>query len=821
MFDLRSGIEIDLSLDSVSNPGRGASMGEEELTSVDISDNDLSSSALDERIERFRSVSIFRARRSGLSQVPWQSFGMLDALTILDLSGNQLCGCAMLERLPTTLRELNLSGNQLTGLTSISLELDSDGGTFTMPFLKSLDISNNQLESLPSALEAPILQTLNFSKNRIAILPTNLLAPCSRSLSTLVGKENQLSDPPPDLRSFQSLRTVDLGQNAFTDAPAISPSLVSLSLEGNRLSNLLNLFGGDQSNNESFQSSLTELRISSNKLTTLDEDVVQCLTSVVMIDASMNDLSDLPHCVGYLPQLRRIVMDGNPCLRRIRHQLLNDTRALKAFLRTRGGPPMRAGYNLDAGQEAEGGAAVGRGAGGAGSGSSASTGVGSGGGGGQVKVSRPTNSNWRNIINDALVGTFKLDLRNKRLDSLPGDLRNDLSKPDGSAAGSSGRQGGYNNYDDNTAPVIDTVGKRIRRLDLSNNALASLDDGWFEALPNLVRLDSVKNRIDSLPESMANVSLAEIIMSRNLLTSEAVAQSVLCRSMSLLSRSLTTLDLSGNRLEWFPSEICNNLPNLARLVLSGNGIKTLAIEGEGQQRRGWTGQQQDRFPLPSLELLDLSSNKITDLGTLPDSLAGVGNNGAKELKTLLLSNNELRTLPPQLGDVVSLTTINLKGNPQRGIRPAVLEKGCDDILAYLRGRKVPTVTNAVATKSLKATGAISTESSRRKVDGRLGASKVVGTGGGGAHVGVAETPAVPAITSSSTNNNNKDCNDNDNEEQMLADRVAELTLTVDEFRMKLNNVHLSEAMKYKMKKDMAKHRAEMIREERKLRALRG
>ena len=60
----------------------------------------------------------------------------IEKFTILDLSGTHLCGCAMMNLLPTTLRGLNLSGNQLTGLTTILVELDSDGnGTFNMPFL--------------------------------------------------------------------------------------------------------------------------------------------------------------------------------------------------------------------------------------------------------------------------------------------------------------------------------------------------------------------------------------------------------------------------------------------------------------------------------------------------------------------------------------------------------------------------------------------------------------------------------------------------------------------------------------------------------------
>ena len=67
MFDLRSGIEIDLSLDSTDNPGRWQSYGEEDVTNLDVSDNELRTSSnnngngngFDERIAKFISLRRF------------------------------------------------------------------------------------------------------------------------------------------------------------------------------------------------------------------------------------------------------------------------------------------------------------------------------------------------------------------------------------------------------------------------------------------------------------------------------------------------------------------------------------------------------------------------------------------------------------------------------------------------------------------------------------------------------------------------------------------------------------------------------------------
>eukprot|EP00591_Stephanopyxis_turris_P001612 CAMPEP_0195514218 /NCGR_PEP_ID=MMETSP0794_2-20130614/5673_1 /TAXON_ID=515487 /ORGANISM="Stephanopyxis turris, Strain CCMP 815" /LENGTH=47 /DNA_ID= /DNA_START= /DNA_END= /DNA_ORIENTATION= len=46
------------------------------------------------------------------------------------------------------------------------------------------------------------------------------------------------------------------------------------------------------------------------------------------------------------------------------------------------------------------------------------------------------------------------------------------------------------------------------------------------------------------------------------------------------------------------------------------------------------------------------------------------------MKSLLLNNNDLRMIPPALGMLEQLNNLDLRGNPQKSIRPGVLEKNC-------------------------------------------------------------------------------------------------------------------------------------------------
>jgi Leucine-rich repeat (LRR) protein len=100
-------------------------------------------------------------------EVDWTSIiSRYDNLHVLDVSSSNLLTGAHLECLSATVREVDLSSN--------TTEESDNEPAIVLPYLVRLDISNNQLNKLPSLMEVPALQTLVFSNNQIEELPSDL-----------------------------------------------------------------------------------------------------------------------------------------------------------------------------------------------------------------------------------------------------------------------------------------------------------------------------------------------------------------------------------------------------------------------------------------------------------------------------------------------------------------------------------------------------------------------------------------------------------------------------------------------------------------------
>jgi hypothetical protein len=145
---------------------------------------------------------------------------------------------------------------------------------------------------------------------------------------------------------------------------------------------------------------------------------------------------------------------------------------------------------------------------------------------------------------------------------------------------------------------------------------------------------------------------------------------------------LQEVNLSENNLIGLPQELMN-LPNLKRLFLHSNKIRTLPPLGG----------------LLELEILDLHNNEITllptDLGLLT------------KLQVLDMEHNKLRVLPPEIGELdklnhlnlarnrikivatslvhlTNLTYMNLRLNPIVNLPPHIYVQGTAACLQYLR-----------------------------------------------------------------------------------------------------------------------------------------
>ncbi|CAB3223780.1 unnamed protein product [Arctia plantaginis] len=174
--------------------------------------------------------------------------------------------------------------------------------------------------------------------------------------------------------------------------------------------------------------------------------------------------------------------------------------------------------------------------------------------------------------------------------------------------------------------------------------------------------DFSKNKLTTLPKGFVRLSetLTQLILSANNLTS--IAPEINCLT------KLQFLDVSKNSLTDLPMEL-GHLKNLRELVISNNKLTKIP---------------RCVYDVENLEILLAADNKIEEVNVSSDALAKL-----KNLAVLDLSNNSIFTVPPELGNFTHLRTLELMGNCFRQPRHAILTKGTESILSYLRDR-IPT-----------------------------------------------------------------------------------------------------------------------------------
>ncbi len=135
----------------------------------------------------------------------------------------------------------------------------------------------------------------------------------------------------------------------------------------------------------------------------------------------------------------------------------------------------------------------------------------------------------------------------------------------------------------------------------------------------------------------------------------------LAESISQLTENTEALDLSGQQLDKFPTEILT-YPNLKVLLLYNNNISELPAELSrlySLYKLDLSDNQIAFLPASSVQLrylktLDLSGNKLRQV---PKEIANL-----TDLNTLLLARNQLDSIPITLGKLPNLNTLDLSFN---------------------------------------------------------------------------------------------------------------------------------------------------------------
>jgi len=153
-------------------------------------------------------------------------------------------------------------------------------------------------------------------------------------------------------------------------------------------------------------------------------------------------------------------------------------------------------------------------------------------------------------------------------------------------------------------------------------------------------------------------------------------------------RSLVELDVSFNSLSYLPTNIGYELPNLQKLMIQLNKIRSLPSSiCELKSLRYLDAHFNELHGLPiaigrmtNLEVLNLSSN-FSDLKELPETFGDLTN-----LRELDLSNNQIHALPDTFGRLDNLTKLNLEQNPLELPPMEIVNQGVEAVKGFMAKR---------------------------------------------------------------------------------------------------------------------------------------
>ncbi|KAF5300572.1 hypothetical protein FQA39_LY11118 [Lamprigera yunnana] len=200
---------------------------------------------------------------------------------------------------------------------------------------------------------------------------------------------------------------------------------------------------------------------------------------------------------------------------------------------------------------------------------------------------------------------------------------------------------------------------RTRFLSLGMRNLTGIPNSVFEdsqfAEVNIV--DLCKNQLTAVPEGL--------VLLKNKLTELNLSANKLKIIPDFLSActSLHFLDVSKNALRDLPDGM-GNLKRMREIIISNNKFQSIP---------------ECIYELKGLEVLNATDNMISEIDV--SNLKKL-----KRLATLALTNNNINFVPPELGTLTHLRSLELVGNSFRQPRYTVLEQGTESILSYLRNR---------------------------------------------------------------------------------------------------------------------------------------
>ncbi|CAK4126271.1 unnamed protein product [Aphanomyces euteiches] len=305
---------------------------------------------------------------------------------------------------------------------------------------------------------------------------------------------------------------------------------------------------------------------------------------------------------------------------------------------------------------------------------------------------------------------------------------------------------------------------KLTVLDLSKNGLTSLPSGISECT-NVQTIVFDDNSLENLPQSLSRLPYVQILrLRKNNFTSEALEN--ILHHNSPLVRSVKELDVRNNVLQSVPQNI-EHLKLMHTLLLSFNRISNLDNVNWGR--------------MSQLSILSVADNKLISIGNVYQ---------IPNLTSLSIENNNLSQIPFSLGLCQNLKALYLNGNPQRTIRITTLNKGTEEIVQYLKNRLTPDEVESLLQAKQNSHIEIPEPSTED------------------ATIAPPPSPLPPAVATSSTAQASVISENTSAILPQLEERISQLEAELEESG-------LSVAKRYALKKELAKVRAEKIRESRK------
>ncbi|XP_042562941.1 leucine-rich repeat-containing protein 40 [Clupea harengus] len=499
-----------------------------------------------------------------------------------------------------------------------------------LPALVVLDVHDNQLTTLPKEIgELDQLQKLVLSHNKLKELPLELWG--LTNLRSLHLQQNQLEGLPQEIAQLINLDEIDLSNNQLAEVPdglGNLTKLVKLNLSCNKLKSLSPAISN--------MKNLRMLDCTKNQLESIPP-VMAKMESLELLYLRHNKLRFLPE----LPQCKTLkeLHMGNNQIEEMKAEYMKHLSALSVLeLRDNKLKVLPDEVTLLEGLERL---------------DLANNDI----------TSLPcTLGNLPNLKSVSLEGNplrgVRRDLLTKGTGELLKYLRSRIKEPDGSTA-----------EQPKTAMTLPSQARidvhsinTLKTLNYSEKQESMVPDDVFDAAggSQVATVNFCKNQLTEVPPRLVELkdTVCDVNLGFNKLTSIPLDFCML--------KQLNYVDLRNNFLTALPPEL-EGLGKLRSIILSFNRFKTFPDV---------------LYKIATLETILMCNNTVS-------AVDPVGLKMLEKLSTLDLQNNDLLQVPPELGNCTSLRALMLDGNPFRNPRAAIVAKGTDAILEYLRSR-IPT-----------------------------------------------------------------------------------------------------------------------------------